>query len=199
MRAGRPLLAPAVNTPHKGVHNTSTLPRKQLVLELELRVSLLELVELLPCGISCRTPFLLDQQLPGAAVESCLDDLGRDGKNTTVANGRQRNHLSWRVADVLLEEHHMEDTVNAGAWWQSETIGDVSHPVQHLVGTVEVRRQLAGGLVGDGCCQALVETRPHPVSHSELSEPVAAIVLGLHQFLGVKEAIFDLLQERVSV
>jgi predicted metal-binding membrane protein len=93
----------------------------------------------------------------------------------------------------------MEDTVNAGAWWQSETIGDVAHPVKHIVGTVEARRQLAGGHVGDDCCQALVQTQPHPVSHGELSEPVAAVVLGLYQFLGVKEMISDLHQERIPV
>jgi hypothetical protein len=65
-------------------------------------------------------------------------------------NGRQWNLLRQRVAVVLLEEHHMEDTVNVGTRRQSETIGDVAHPVQHLVGAVEARRQLAGTLIGHG-------------------------------------------------
>jgi hypothetical protein len=44
-----------------------------------------------------------------------------------------------------------------------------------------------------------VQAQPHLVPHRELSEAVAAVVLGLHQLLGVKEAVYDLFQECISV
>jgi hypothetical protein len=43
---------------------------------MELRMRLLELVDPLPSYICCKAPHPLDQELPGAAVEACLDDLG---------------------------------------------------------------------------------------------------------------------------
>ena len=48
----------------ESVHNTSLPVRKQLVLKLEIRMRLLELLQWLPCGVSIRLALPLNQSIP---------------------------------------------------------------------------------------------------------------------------------------
>ena len=131
--------APGVRTPNKRVHNTSALLAKQLVLELKLRMLLRELSELLPCSVTCRTPNPLNQHLPVAAVQPGANSLGWSRKNSAVVDRRQLDDLRRWCTHVLLQEHHMEDGMNAGTRRQLQLVGHRTDALQNAIRPIESR------------------------------------------------------------
>ena len=109
-------MPPRVGAAHKGAHNTSALLAKQLVPELELRVLLGELGDLLPCSVARRTADPLNEDLPVASIQSGTNGFGRSRKNPTILDWRQLNNLRrWRPF-MLLQKQNMEDRVNTRTW-----------------------------------------------------------------------------------
>jgi len=74
-------------------HNISPRLRKQLVLELEVRVEGAELVDGLPCCILLREAAPLNEYLPGTPALLSPERLGRSWQQPTV-QGRLKD--AWR-------------------------------------------------------------------------------------------------------
>lgn len=98
----------------------------------------------------------------------------------------QLNDVHRWLTNKRLDEDDLEDIVDPGTGRQGQTIGQGVNPVQHPERPVEAWH-LPSRFVGDGCSEALMETKPHPVAHCELHETMLGVVLHLDELLRVKE------------
>jgi hypothetical protein len=76
---------------HKRVHNTSLLPNKQLVRELELKKARFEVFHSSTSSISRCATLLVNKNLPAATVEASTDHSSQSGNHPTMENLRQQN------------------------------------------------------------------------------------------------------------
>jgi hypothetical protein len=90
-------------------HNISPCLEKQLVLELELGVEVLELPEQLPGSVLSSHALLLKENVPNIAVEC------RRRQETPIHGGRHHPRGWRRVAAVRLQQAHVEDIMQTGA------------------------------------------------------------------------------------
>jgi len=126
-------------------HNISPPLDEQLVLELEGRVEVLELLALLPGRLLCKKTVPLDEDVPNSPTKlGAQDPVGR-WKQATILHRRK----GWRrrrwIPLVRLEEADMEDVVQAGALRKLESVGHRPDALRHLEGTGEARPKLALG------------------------------------------------------
>jgi hypothetical protein len=93
-------------------HNISPGLRKQLVLELEVRVVRLELVDCLPRCVVFRKATPLDQQAPNAPALLRLKGALRPREDAPVHDQRKGGRSRWGVAVVRLQQPYVEDVVD---------------------------------------------------------------------------------------
>jgi hypothetical protein len=97
--------------------------KKQLVLELEGRVSVLELWDLL-CSICSVLVHPFHQNLSHATIEMGVEDLLRLRQHPTMLDWRKTRHCSRRGALELLEKHHVEDVTDVAFGRQRQPVGN---------------------------------------------------------------------------
>ncbi|PUZ44695.1 hypothetical protein GQ55_8G129500 [Panicum hallii var. hallii] len=79
----------------------------------------------------------LDQDLAHSASEACADGTLWFEHRCAMAGCWQCWWGGWRRADEFLEETHLEDVVEAGAWRKLEPVGDVADNGRDAVRAVE--------------------------------------------------------------
>jgi hypothetical protein len=87
--------------------------RKQLVLELEVRVVRLELVDCLPRCVVFRKAAPLDQHAPNAPAQLRLKGMLRPREDASIHDRRKGGRSCWRFAIVRLQQPYVEDVVDA--------------------------------------------------------------------------------------
>jgi hypothetical protein len=96
------------------INVSTTVPpiKKQLVLELEGGVSVLELCDLLPSSVCNNLAHPLHQKFPFTTVETGVQDLLRLRQQSAMLDWRKTRHNNRRGARELLEKHHVEDIMD---------------------------------------------------------------------------------------
>jgi len=108
----------------KIVSTTHLPPTKKLVLELEIRVTILEFLERLPSSVRCTASLPLDKEIPRVPARHGTQDLSWNRHRAPISNRRQETHGRRRLAMMLLEVDDMEDIVNASLGWQPQPISN---------------------------------------------------------------------------
>jgi hypothetical protein len=90
-------------------HNISPRLEKQLVLKLEVRVVVAELLEQLPSCIVNGQAVPLDEDVPNIMTKLSTRHLGRGRKEAAIQGGWQRSRSRRSITTVGLQQAHMED------------------------------------------------------------------------------------------
>ena len=93
-------------------HNISPCLDKQLVLELDFRVLLLEFRQRLPCSIICRKVVPLNKDMPVTTAVLSAQHMLRSRKQTPILHQR-KNCSSRRSPSVRFQLADMEDIMKA--------------------------------------------------------------------------------------
>jgi hypothetical protein len=81
-------------------------------------------------------------------VEMGAQNLLRLRQYLTMLDWRKMRHCNRRGAHELLEEHHVEDIMDATLGRQHQSVGDMIDASQHLKWPIELRREVPSCFVG---------------------------------------------------
>jgi len=181
-------------------HNISPPLDEQLILELEGRVEVLELLALLPGRLLCRKTVPLDEDVPNSPTKLGAQDAVGRWKQTTILHRRKgrRRRRRW-IPLVRLEEADMEDVVQAGALRKLELVGHRPDALPHLEGPGAARPKLALGAWLQGLGGAMEKTQPHPIPNRELQLTMGGVIVLLGDLLRLEESLADLSQHLITI
>ena len=116
----------------------------------------------------------------------------------TIVNLKKWWWSSWRITDEWLQQVDVEHRMEApGGADQGDK--PPCHAFSNSVRVVEARSQLARGTTRDGCCRAVMQTKPYPLANVECERPVLLVVVALVVLLSLMKAIADVGEEGISV
>jgi hypothetical protein len=128
---------------HLAYHNISPPLGKQLVLELEARMSSTEGVDGFPRNLGRRHALPLYEDVPHTTAQAGAQNALRQRKQATVLEWGQWRRRCRRVAVERFENTHMKDIMNAGISRKAQAVGDRAHALENLEGTSVTWSKLA--------------------------------------------------------
>jgi hypothetical protein len=154
-------MMPSVRTAVTPSHDISPLLERQLILELECRISGVERLDIFPGGRHRGLPLPLNQDLLDALSDAPTDSSFRLWSNGAVVDRRKWRRSLWRSAMELLQEAYMEHVVQVSLWWKSEADISLVNHLGDAVGPEVAWIELAGGGLGQRHNRALTKSKQY--------------------------------------
>jgi hypothetical protein len=154
---------PSVRTVVTPDHDISPLLERQLILELECRISGVKWLNIFPGGRRKGLPLPLNQDLLDALSDTPMDSSFRLWSNGAVVDQWKWRRSLRRSAMELLQEAYMEHVVQASLRWESEADSNLVNHLGDAVGPKVAWLELAGSGLGQRCNQELMKSEQYPI------------------------------------
>ena len=98
-----------------------------------------------------------------------------------------------------LEQSNMKDIMNPRADWKCQLVCDVTHTLQHLIGSKETRTQFTTATNTERSSRPMQKAKPNPLAWREFHRTMTPIINGLVMLLSLLQTITNLSKEFIPI